>query len=79
MLDQSGHISRVVLTQPFEPHDVGFNPARFTGFNRVITVGRLLTYNYLALQIHSSASKYDEWRLRAIITRNNNNNQLSSY
>ena len=55
-------VSLVVSSQPFELDHPGLNPARFTAFNRVITVGRLLPYNFLALQLHSSVAKHDEWK-----------------
>ena len=34
-----------ILRQPFEPNNLGSNPARSAGFNRVITVAKLLMYS----------------------------------
>ena len=49
-----GPMDLLVSRQPFQSDDQGSNPARSAWFNRVITVGRLLTYNNcLSLQIHS--------------------------
>ena len=39
----------VVSSQPFEPDDMGSNPAQSTGFSQVKTVGKLF-----------SVSKHDE-------------------
>ena len=48
-------VSLVVLNLPLKADDPNSNLALSTGFNRVITVSKLLVYSCLALQIHSSA------------------------
>ena len=58
IIEMCGPVSLVVSSQPLQPDDLGSDPVRSTGFNRVITVGKLLTYSYDTLQIHSSVSKH---------------------
>ena len=58
-----------VVHQPFGPKHLGSNATVSTGFNRVVTVDKLLTYSCIALRIHSSVYKLelyhqtipDEW------------------
>ena len=55
------------IESAFEPDDLDSNPARSAGYNRVITVGRLLTYSCLALRIHSNVPPPEECQIKFFV------------
>ena len=54
-VDPFGPAVAIQTLRPPTTSDLDLYPAWSTGFNRAITVGRLLAYSWLALQIHSAS------------------------